>query len=131
MEQIFQKRKINVAIPIDLIQSFFEVLGYDDNDKHDRVYAFDEWLNWRIQRNVEETLSATEHYVSYVKQTDVHFYDHEDNFLQLMNRLFAEAEEREESDSGDMLKRVVEIQDQLLSIGLNSINDWLKAAERP
>ena len=48
-----------------------------------------------------------------------------------MNRLFVEAKEREESDSGDMLKRVVEIQDQLLSIGLNSINDWLKAAERP
>ncbi|CAN8141124.1 hypothetical protein THIOSC13_490002 [uncultured Thiomicrorhabdus sp.] len=131
MEKIFQKRKINVVIPIDLIQLFFKVLGSDDNDKHARIYAFGEWLNWRIQRNVEETLVATELYVSYIKQTGVHFYDHEDNFIQLMSRLFAEAEEREESDSGDMLKCVVEIQDQLLSIGLNSINDWLKAAERP
>lgn len=131
MENIFQKLKINVVIPIDLIQSFFEVLGSDDNDKHDRIYAFGEWLNWLIQRNVEETLVATELYVSYIKQTGVHFYDYDDNFIQLMNRLFAEAEEREESDSGDMLKRVVDIQDQLLSIGLNSINDWLKAAERP
>ncbi|MBO1926633.1 ATP-binding protein [Thiomicrorhabdus sp. 6S2-11] len=131
MENIFQKMKISVVIPIDLIQTFFEILGSDENDKHNRVYAFGEWLNWRIQRNVEETLAATELYVSYIKQTGVHFYDHDNNFIQLMNRLFAEAEEREESDSGDMLKRVVEIQDQLLSIGLNSINDWLKAAERP
>ena len=47
-----------------------------------------------------------------------------------MTRLFAEAEEREESDHGTMLKRVVAVQDLLLSLGVNSINDWLKAAER-
>jgi hypothetical protein len=47
-----------------------------------------------------------------------------------MTGLFAEAEEREEYDRGAMLKRVVAVQDVLLSLGLNSINDWLKAAER-
>lgn len=131
MENIFQKLKINVVIPIDLIQSFFEVLGSDENDKHDRVYAFGEWLNWNIHRNIEETLIATKLYVNYIKQLGVHFYDYDDNFIQLMNRLFAEAEEREEIDNGKMLQQVVKIQDALLSIGLNSINDWLKAAERP
>ena len=39
--------------------------------------------------------------------------------------------EREESDCGAMLKRVVSLQDDLMSLGVNSINDWLKAAERP
>jgi tRNA uridine 5-carbamoylmethylation protein Kti12 len=131
MENIFQKRKINVAIPVDLIRLLFDILGCDENDKQDRLYAFGEWLNWNIQRSIEETLTATELYVKYIKKTGVHFYDHEDNFIQLMNRLYAEAEEREESDNGTMLHRVVKIQDQLLSIGLNSINDWLKAAERP
>lgn len=47
-----------------------------------------------------------------------------------MTRLFAEAEEREESDHGAMLQRVVSVQDLLLSLGVNSISDWLKAAER-
>ena len=47
-----------------------------------------------------------------------------------MTRLFAEAEEREESDNGAMLQRVVAVQDTLLSLGVSAINDWLKAAER-
>jgi len=48
-----------------------------------------------------------------------------------MTRLFAEAEEREESDGGSMLQRVVAVQDTLLSLGVNGVVDWLKAAERP
>jgi hypothetical protein len=48
-----------------------------------------------------------------------------------MTRLFSEAEEREESDCGAMLQRVVVAQDALLSLGVNGVADWLKAAERP
>ena len=48
-----------------------------------------------------------------------------------MTRLFGEAEEREESDGGAMLRSVVEVQDTLLSLGVNGVTDWLKAAERP
>jgi len=58
-------------------------------------------------------------------------YDYENNLTQLMTRLFAEAEEREEADHGEMLQRVVSLQDVLLSIGVDGVNDWLKAAERP
>lgn len=114
-----------------MIRLFFDVLSCDENDKHSRIYAFGEWLNWRIQRNVEAIIATTELYVHYIKKADVHFYGYEDNFIQLMNRLFSEAEEMEGSDNSAMLNRVVKIQDQLLSVGLNSINDWLKAAERP
>ena len=68
--------------------------------------------------------------LAYVSHAKPYFYDHENRLVQLMTRLFAEAEEREESDHGAMLKRVVSVQDLLLSLGVNSINDWLKAAER-
>jgi hypothetical protein len=44
--------------------------------------------------------------------------------------LFKEAEEREESDDGDMLQRVVKIQDMLLKLGVDGIDSWLQAAER-
>ncbi|VFN04635.1 MAG: hypothetical protein BECKG1743F_GA0114225_109622 [Candidatus Kentron sp. G] len=64
-------------------------------------------------------------------RAECRFYDHRNRLVQLITRLFAEAEEREESDDGAMLERVVAVQDLLLSLGGNSIDDWLKAAERP
>lgn len=48
-----------------------------------------------------------------------------------MTCLFREAEEREESDSGSMLQRVVSLQDMLLLLAVDGANSWLKAAERP
>lgn len=47
-----------------------------------------------------------------------------------MTRLFREAEEREESDGEKMLRSVVEMQDMLLSLGIDDVINWLKAAER-
>ena len=75
-------------------------------------------------------LAVTEIYLAYVSHAKPYLYDHKNQLVQLVTRLFAEAEEREESDYGAMLKRVVSVQDLLLSLGVNSINDWLKAAER-
>jgi hypothetical protein len=106
------------------------VLGSDSEDKHHRLFGFDEWLNAISQRDPELALAASEIYLAYVIRAKPFFYDHENRLVQLMTRLFAEAEEREESDHGAMLKRVVAVQDLLLSLGVNSINDWLRAAER-
>lgn len=75
-------------------------------------------------------VAATEIYLAYVSRAKPHFYDHENRLTQLMTRLFAEAEEREDTDHGAMLQRVVAVQDTLLSLGVNGINEWLKAAER-
>lgn len=36
-----------------------------------------------------------------------------------------------QNDPGAMLQRVVSLQDALLAKGVNGIDDWLKAAERP
>ena len=76
-------------------------------------------------------LESTEIYLNYVRRVKPYLYDHENNLTQLLTRLFAQAEEQEESDGGAMLQRVVTVQDTLLALGVNGVNDWLKDAERP
>jgi hypothetical protein len=127
---IFRDNAPPTSIPIELIRLCFSVLENDSENNHDRLFGFDGWLNATSQRDPELALAATEIYLTYVSRAKSYFHDHENRLVQLMTRLFAEAEEREESDHGEMLKRVVSAQDLLLSLGGNSINDWLKAAER-
>ncbi len=130
VDNIFRDNAQPVSIPIELIRLCFRVFDSDSEHKHHRLFGFDEWLNAISQRDPELVLAATEIYLAYVSHTKPYFYDHENRLVQLMTRLFSEAEEREESDHGAMLQRVVSVQDLLLSLGVNSISDWLKAAER-
>lgn len=131
MEKIFRKNSPIIFVPIELIQKYFSILESDCEKKHHRLYGFSEWLNIISHRDPDQVIPIVEIYLSYIKRNLTHLDDYENHFTQLMTRLFAEAEEREESDQGEMLKRVVSIQDTLLSLGSDSINDWLKAAERP
>ncbi|MDP3090358.1 MAG: hypothetical protein Q8N04_06745 [Nitrospira sp.] len=130
VDNIFRDNAQAISIPIELIRLCFRVFENDREHKHHRLFGFDEWLNVISQRDPELALAATEIYLAYVSHAKPYFYDHENRLVQLMTRLFSEAEEREESDHGAMLRRVVSVQDLLLSLGVNSINDWLKAAER-
>ncbi len=102
----------------------------DKENKQPHLVGFDEWLNATSQRDPDLALAATEIYLAYVSRAKPFFYDHKNRLVQLMTKLFAEAEEREESDNGAMLERVVAVQDLMLSFWVTSINDWLKAAER-
>lgn len=133
MGQIFHYKSVVILLPIELIQRCFEVLKNDSDKekKHHRLFGFHEWLNSISQHDPELALAATEIYLEYVSHCKPYLYDHEDSLTQLMTRLFAEAEEREESDKGSMLRRVVVAQDALLSLGVNGVAEWLKAAERP
>lgn len=126
----FRENTPPISIPVELIELCFSTFEIDSDDNHQRLYGFDEWLNGISQRDPEIALAATEIYLAYVSHAKPYFYDNDNQLVQLMTRLFTEAEEREESDHGAMLTRVVSAQDLLLSLGLNSINDWLKAAER-
>lgn len=130
VDNIFRENTPPISIPVELIQLYFSVFENDSESKHHHLFGFDEWLNSTSQRDPEIALAAAEIFLAYVSRATPYFYDHENRLVQLMTRLFAEAEEREESDHGAMLKRVVSVQDLLLSLGVNSINDWLKAAER-
>lgn len=130
VDKIFKENTPPISIPLNLIQLYFNVLENNREDKHHRIFGLDGWLNATSLRDPELALATSEIYLSYVTRTRSNIYDHENQLVQLMTRLFAEAEELEESDNGAMLKRVVAIQDLLLSLGVSSINEWLKAAER-
>lgn len=133
MGHLFHDKSSTISVPIELIQSCFGVFMKNDDKekKHHRLFGFHEWLNATSQHDPEKALAATEIYLTYVSHCKSDVYDHGDSLTQLMTRLFAEAEEREESDYGVMLQRVVVAQDKLLLLGVNGVADWLKAAERP
>jgi hypothetical protein len=131
INRIYQDDSPFVSIPIELIGLYFAVLQTDSDNGHRDVFGFTKWLNLIFRRDPEHALAATEIYITYLSNTVNYLYDHKNLLGQLMTSLFAESEEREESDQGSMLTRVVKLQDLLLSLGGKSINDWLNAAERP
>lgn len=129
--RLFDEQSATLTLPTEMLQRCLDVFKRCKEDKHHRLFGFPKWLNGISQRHPEEALTATEIYLAYVSDCKAFLYDHDDSLTQLMTRLFAEAEEREESDGGEMLQRVVVAQDTLLSLGVNGVADWLKAAERP
>ena len=130
---LFNDKSAVISVPIELIRRCFYVFSgdADKEKKHHRLLGFHAWLNATAQHYPEQALAATEIYLAYASQCTIYLYDHDNSFTQLMTCLFAEAEEREESDSGAMLQRVVVTQDTLLFLGVNGVADWLNAAERP
>lgn len=128
-EHIFNDHQL-IEIPVKLIQRCFNIFESDEKNKRHRLYRFSEWLNAISQYDIDTALTLAEIYLAYIKKTNHYFYDHDNRLMQFMTRLFGEAEEREESDQGTMLNRVVMLQDALLAIGVNSVNDWLQSAER-
>ncbi|MGI2103445.1 NACHT domain-containing protein [Shewanella oncorhynchi] len=129
---IFRKDTPTISIPNEILTQYFKVLEQKNEENYgDTPYGFDEWLNIISGRNPDSALKAFEIYLNYIKRAKVRFYDHGKDLTQLFTRLFSEAEEREESDNGDMLQRVVVLQDIMLSLGINTVDEWLKAAERP
>lgn len=133
IERIFGDQMPPISVPVEVVRSCFYIFENDGDSesKHHRLFGFHEWLNAIAQSDPEQALAAAKIYLAYVNSCKPYLYDHKDSLTQLMTRLFAEAEEREESDGGVMLNSVVEIQDTLLSLGVNGVTDWLKAAERP
>lgn len=128
---IFRETTPLVTVPIELIRRCVCLLESEDESSRSDIYGFDAWLNATSLRDPMYALEASEIYLDFVRRTKAYVYDHENNLTQLLTRLFAQAEEQEESDSGAMLQRVVALQDTLLALSVNGVNDWLKAAERP
>lgn len=131
LENLFSGKSNDNFIPLELVTECFKVVRQNPEIKDSYLYELPEWLNAWSQRDPEYALAVTELYFYFVINGEINLYDHENHFAQMMTRLFAEAEEREESDDGDMLRRVIEIQDRSLTIGVSGLNEWLKAAERP
>lgn len=128
---LFREKGPLISIPTELIRRCFTLLGAETESTQRDIYGFDAWLNATSARDPMSALESTEAYLDYVKRASLYLYDHENNLTQLLTRLFAQAEEQEESDAGAMLQRVVAIQDTLLTLGVSGVTDWLKDAERP
>lgn len=120
-----------VSIPIELLQRCFALLETETESARGDIFGFDAWLNATSNQNPMLALEATEIYLGFVQRKKPYLYDHENNLTQLLTRLFAQAEEQEDSDDSAMLQRVVVVQDMLLAMGVNGVSDWLKVAERP
>lgn len=131
MSSIFRCTTPPISIPTELIRRCLLVFESDNENKRGDLFGFNEWLNSTSHRNPEQALAATELYLAFASRTKFYLYDHENNLTQLLTRLFAEAEEREPSDQGEMLRHVVALQDLMMSLGVNGVNEWLGAAERP
>lgn len=133
LDNIFDDKGDVVFVPIDLISHCFSVFERDSSGekKYHQFFRFHEWLNAISQQDPELALASAEIYLNYIRHSKQYLYDHNDSLTQLMTRLFAEAEEREESDHGALLQRVVVLQDILLTMGVEGVADWLKKAERP
>lgn len=130
VETIFRNNTPPIIIPIELTRYFFDSIESDSKNKHHRLFGFNEYINMIAQHDPDNALASIEMYLAYVAHNEIYLHDHSSQLIQTVTRLFSEAEEREQADHGAMLKRVVSIQDILLSLGINSINDWLKSAER-
>lgn len=128
---LFREKAPLVSVPTELIRHCFTLLEAETESTQRDVYGFDEWLNATSVRDPMSALESTEIYLDYIRRVSPYLYDHENNLTQLLTRLFAQAEEQEESDGGAMLQRVVAVQDTLLALGVNGVNEWLKDAERP
>jgi len=127
---LFRNTTPLAVLPLPFIQRSFELLASKTDSFGRDTYDFNEWLNATAQRAPADALSAAEIYVDFVRRTKSKLYDHKNNLTQLLTHLFAYAEEMEESDSGEMIQRVVKLQDALLALGVNGMDEWLKAAER-
>lgn len=130
VRNVFRAKSSLVAIPIEVLQRCFTLLEDAANATRTDVYGIDAWLNATSLQDPTYALEATEIYIHFVRKTKSYIYDHENNLTQLLTRLFTQAEEQEEADGGSMLQRVVGIQDDLMALGVNGVEDWLKAVER-
>jgi hypothetical protein len=131
VRHLFRDTSPLVAIPVEVLQRCFILLEDAANATRADMHGIDSWLSATSLRDPAYALEATEIYVRFVRNTKSYLYDHDNNLTQLLTRLFAQAEELEESDDGAMLQRVVGVQDELMALGVNGVEDWLKAVERP
>lgn len=94
------------------------------------LFHLPDWLNGICEEDVDIALSAAEMLVERAMDGDLEIRISK-NFTTLLTFLFREAEEREETDNGKMLQRVIVLQDSLLERGVRDIENWLQEAERP
>lgn len=130
MGSTFREKEPVIILPMQMLERYFSLVSTSSEASRIGLFNFGAWLNIVSYIDPLYALKATEIYLEYVRTTKAYLHDHNNNLMQLLTRLFAQAEEKEESDGGEMLHRVVALQDTMLALGVDGVNTWLEAAER-
>lgn len=128
--RIFQTPSTTVHITPGFFQLFLSIFASRTAPKGQDIFEMEKWLNQCSCWDAGLALSHAEAYICYLQATSSFIHDHEKNLTQLLRSLFAQAEEQEESDQGEMLRRVVALQDHFLALEIPGVDEWLRAAER-
>lgn len=130
MSSLFDKVQPLICIPIDIVDRYFTVIEQTQTNNRFHIHGFEDWLNAMSQSDPFDALAAAERFANFLPHKKYFLYQF-DSIAQMLTRLFREAEEKEESDEGRMLCRVIALQDAFLAIGVNGLQEWLRKAERP
>ena len=127
---IFSKHENGFCFPSVLfLEKLFAVSAKVAKQNRARFYQFPHWLLALSGHDCDAALRACElfleHCNAYITTDD------SQALVKLLTVLFREAEEREEQDSGEMLRRVLRLQDTMLMKGISAMDDWFNEAERP
>lgn len=117
------------GLSAEFLQRFFAARTRANSDPHRSLFSFLEWLSAKAPNSPDEALEAMEIMlaVEHSPSTDLWYLTD----VSILSSLLQEAEERELSDGGAFLKRVIAVQDALLKTGVHGFDQWLKDAERP
>lgn len=128
---LFQTHQSFVRVPLDLFKAFKSADGEGVQIIASISPWLGEWLCQMVELDPDEAVLVAEMAVEVALARNVSPFNDPDTLGTLMTALFREAEERERSDEGAMLARVVALQDALLSMPTADLSSWLQAAERP
>jgi len=130
LSNAFSDKKPPLRFSAEFLQRLFSTRSQGGQDQQRSLHSFMEWLEALVQTHVEDALQATEVMLaagSFGQDLDLWHL----TSGSVLNRLFQEAEDREASDGGNFLRRVIAVQDVLLKSGTYGLDQWLKDAERP
>ena len=116
-------------VPISILRSVLDGRLVRDEQRFNH-HGVDTWLSALAETQPDLALEAAELLAAAAKAGSVAVYDDEP-IARLLTILFREAEEREESDRGEMLRKVIQLQDVFLAGPLDGLAQWLRNAERP
>lgn len=129
--RLFKATQPVVRVPLELFRGIYPSDGSEAEMVSNISPRLGEWLCVFVEMEPDEALEVSEIAAKIAKARGVSpFYD-PNHLGTLLTSLLREAEERERSDKGAMLARVVALQDIFLSMPTSDLTGWLHAAERP
>jgi hypothetical protein len=123
LDELFDGDNLPCNVPPEILRGMF---AHGTDFPH-----FPDWLLARVDAFPDEVLNAIEIMLAAVEANKPDHMYLDKKFTQVLTRLFREAEEREQTDQGQFLVRVIAIQNLLSKHNLANVQEWLSAAERP